>query len=102
MDVVLGRNNTLYTLTQEQDTLSDEVYGNHYSPVTGVLFGDPEMGLVLRGLKVSNDLTVDDEPASNLPQVPTGLQDMVISNKKELTLMAHPNPFNDDYCNKRS
>ena len=96
MDVVLGRNNTLYTLSQEQDTLSDEVYGNHYSPVTGILFGDPEMGLVLRGLKVNNDLTVEDEPATSLPAVPTGLQDVVISNKEELTLKAYPNPFHDE------
>jgi hypothetical protein len=95
MDVVLGRDNKLYTLSQEQDTVSNEVFGNHYTPVTGVLFGDPEMGLVLRGLKINDDLTVEDEPVSSLPEVPTGLQDVVMSNKEGLTLLAYPNPFND-------
>lgn len=96
MDVVLGRDNKLYTLSQEQDTVSDELYGNHYNPVTGVLFGDPEMGLVLRGLKVNDDLTVEDEPISNLPSVPTGLWEIVNLNKEGLTLRAYPNPFNDE------
>jgi hypothetical protein len=93
MDVVLGRDNKLYTLSQEQDTVSDELNAGNYVPVTGLLFGDPEMGLVLRGLKVNENLTVDDEPVSNLPEVPTGLHNVVISNKEELTLLAYPNPF---------
>jgi hypothetical protein len=31
-------------------------------PVNGVLFGDPELSMVLRGLKVNNDLTISDIP----------------------------------------
>jgi hypothetical protein len=96
MDVVLGRDNKLYTLSQEQDTVSDELYGNHYNPVTGVLFGDSEMGLVLRGMQVKYDLTVDDEPLSNLPGVPTGVQDVALSSMEGLALKAYPNPFHDE------
>ncbi len=96
MDVVLGRDNKLYTLSQEQDTVSDELGGSNYIPFTGVLFGDPKMGLVLRGLKVNDDLTVDDESLSSLPEVPTGLPDLVSSNKEGLKLIAYPNPFHDE------
>ncbi len=96
MDVVLGRDNKLYTLSQEQDTVSDELAASYYVPVTGVLFGDPDMGLVLRGLKVNDDLTVEDEPISNLPEVPTELQVNLLSARNELTLKAYPNPFQDE------
>ncbi len=96
MDIVLGRDNKLYTLSQEQDTVSDELNDHYYSPVTGILFGDPEMRLVLRGMQVNDDLTVEDEPVSSLPTVPTGLHEVVISSKENLMLKAYPNPFHNE------
>lgn len=91
MDVVLGQNNVLYTLSQEQDTIAHELYGGQYNPYTGVLFGTPSMGLVLRGMQVNPNLTIDPNEDAILPAVPTGLKDIVQS-LNGIGLVAYPNP----------
>jgi hypothetical protein len=93
MEVLLSRTNILYTLSQEQDTVVHELYGGMYTPVNGVLFGDPEMGLVLRGTEINSNLTVNPVPVSSLPETPNGV--MSESSGLALSLLAYPNPVND-------
>lgn len=94
MEVLLARNNTLYTLSQEQDTVVHELYGGMYAPVNGLLFGDPDMGLVLRGAQVNASLTINPTPVSNLPETPNGILEGYSPNQQP-TLLAYPNPAND-------
>lgn len=91
MDVVLGQNNVLYTLSQEQDTIVHELHGGQYDPHTGVLFGTPSMGLVLRGMQVNSNLTIAPSEEATLPEVPTGLKD-VAAHSSGMGLVAYPNP----------
>lgn len=101
MDVLLGRNNTLYTLSQEQDTVVHEIYGGQYAPVTGLLFGNPEMDLVLRGMKVNQDLSVEVDSNESLPGTPTGIR-VMRKEIQDISLLAYPNPAHDkltiEYC----
>jgi hypothetical protein len=94
MDVLLARNNTLYTLSQEQDTIAHQIYGGQYSPVTGLLFGNPNMGLVLRGMKVNPNLSIEADSTASLPETPTGLKE-VAKQVQALALLAYPNPTHD-------
>lgn len=94
MDVVLGRNNTLYTLSQENDTVIQEIYGGQYTPRTGSTFGDASIGLVLRGLKINPDLSIDS--VSVLPETPTGLPQILANPSESLRLFVYPNPFKDN------
>lgn len=94
MDVLLARDNTLYTLSQEQDTIDHELYGGQYTPVTGLLFGKPEMGLVLRGMKVNPNLTVEANPTASLPATPTGLSE-IKPKSHGMSLLVYPNPAHD-------
>ncbi len=55
MTAGFGHDNQYYVMTQEY---SDD--GIVKNPHSGVLFGDPELSMVLRGLKVNNDLTISD------------------------------------------
>ncbi len=55
MTAGFGPDNQYYVMTQEY---SDD--GIVKNPHSGVLFGDPELSMVLRGLKVNNDLTISD------------------------------------------
>ena len=55
MTAGFGPDNQYYVMTQEYS--DDGVVKN---PHSGVLFGDPELSMVLRGLKVNNDLTISD------------------------------------------
>lgn len=67
--------------------------GQPYQPVTGVLFGKAEMGLVLRGLQINSNLSVNPAPAGNLPGVPTGLRDITTETKStNLSVFVYPNP----------
>lgn len=94
MDVLLARNNTLYTLSQEQDTIVHQIYGGQYSPVTGLLFGNPDMGMVLRGLKVNTNLSVEADSTTSVPETPTGLK-AVSKEIQHLSLLAYPNPLHN-------
>lgn len=94
MDVVLGRNNTLYSLSQEKDTVDYALQGGHYTPHMGVLFGDPSLSMVLRGLTIHNDLTVTADATSTLPETPTGIKQITVS-EQPFNLLAYPNPFRD-------
>lgn len=93
MDVVLGHDNVLYTLSQEQDTIVHELYGGQYEPHTGILFGTPSMSLVLRGMQVNPDLTLEPSDEATLPSVPTGLKD--VYNAEGISFVAYPNPARD-------
>lgn len=55
MTAGFGPDNQYYVMTQEY---SDD--GIVKNPHSGVLFGDPELSMVLRGLKVNDDLTISD------------------------------------------
>jgi hypothetical protein len=57
MSAGFGAENQYYVMTQEYND-----NGVITKPVNGVLFGDPELSMVLRGLKVNNDLTISDIP----------------------------------------
>lgn len=94
MDVLLARSNTLYILSQEQDTIAHQIYGGQYSPVTGLLFGNPDMGLVLRGMKVNPNLSVEADSSASLPETPTGLKE-IANATQNLLLSAYPNPTHD-------
>jgi hypothetical protein len=89
MDVAFGQDNTLYTLSHESDTIA----GPNYLPDYGRLFGDPSMGLVLRGLQISSGSDEVDTVAI-LPATPTGIGSVVLPSK-ELNLKVYPNPFSD-------
>ncbi len=92
MEMVLTNDNILYSLSQEQDTVADEL-GQPYQPVTGVLFGKAEMGLVLRGLQINSNLSVNPAPAGSLPEVPTGLKDISTATQSaRLSVFVYPNP----------
>ncbi|MFN8324083.1 MAG: T9SS type A sorting domain-containing protein, partial [Chitinophagales bacterium] len=80
------------SLSQEQDTLADEL-GQSYQPVTGFLFGKADMGLVLRGLKINSNLSVNPAPAGSLPEGPTGLKDISTATQSTaLSVFIYPNP----------
>lgn len=88
MDASFGKDNILYTLSQENDT----ILGNDdtYQPATGLLFGSHDLNLVLRGLKVNPNLSVS--PIAFLPNTPTGIKS--IATKESLSdLKIYPNPF---------
>jgi hypothetical protein len=95
MDVVLGRNNTLYSLSQEEDTIDYALQGGQYSPRTGALFGDPSLSMVLRGLTINNDLSITADSTNTLPETPTGIK-QIIASTQPLNLLAYPNPFRDN------
>jgi hypothetical protein len=96
MEMVLTNDNILYSLSQEQDTVADES-GQSYQPVTGVLFGKPNMGLVLRGLQINSNLSVSPAPAGSLPEVPTGLKDITSeTNSTNLSVFVYPNPAKEN------
>lgn len=89
MDLAFGSDNNLYTLSHEIDTIP----GNFYRPKTGVLFGNPEISLVLRGLHFTDALTTDSLAQDSLPLTPTGLTPMLHASSDKLTLKVYPNPF---------
>lgn len=89
MDIAFGDHNNLYTLSHETDTIT----GNIYEPQYGRLFGDPTMGLVLRGFSIGNNFSLDTIPS--LPVTPTGISSPAEVAVEELTLAAYPNPFFD-------
>lgn len=92
MEMVLTNDNVLYCLSQEQDTVADEL-GQTYQPVTGVLFGKADMGLVLRGLQINAHLSVNPVSAGSLPDVPTGISDITIESvRTNLFVFVYPNP----------
>jgi hypothetical protein len=96
MEMVLTNGNILYSLSQEQDTVADEL-GQPYQPATGVLFGKADMGLVLRGLQINSNLTVSPAPANSLPEVPTGLKDISTSTQSAaLSIFVYPNPAREN------
>jgi len=75
--------NRFYTLTQEYN--ESGVVSN---PKNGVIFGDPNLSLVLRGLQVNNDMTLSD---ISEPGAPLGLVKQSLS--KYGLLQNYPNPF---------
>ncbi len=87
MDIAFNDNNTLYTLSHETDTVT----GNIYEPRYGKLFGDPSMGLVLRGFRIGNDLSID--TVSVIPETPTAINSPSTPPIEQLTLLVYPNPF---------
>ncbi len=91
MEMVLTNDNILYSLSQEQDTVADEL-GQPYQPVTGVLFGKPDMGLVLRGLQINSNLSISPAPTSSLPEVPTGISNITPKAQNALSVFVYPNP----------
>src|ERR1043165_6946569 len=89
MDIAFGNHNNLYTLSHETDTIT----GNIYQPQYGKLFGDPTMGLVLRGFSIGNNLSLD--TISSLPTVPVGISSPTDVPVEQLTLSVYPNPFSE-------
>jgi len=83
-----GNGNNFYTLTQEYN----EQTGIVTNPNNGVLFGDPDLSMVLRGLQIDNNLIVTDIAE---PSTPTGikksLSDLPYVNLKQ----NYPNPVSD-------
>lgn len=57
MTAGFGPDNQYYVMTQEYND-----NGVVTQPHKGILFGDPELSMVLRGLKINNDLTLTDIP----------------------------------------
>lgn len=87
MDAGFGGNNRFYVLTQEYN----ESTGIVTNPSNGVLFGDPNLSMVLRGVQVNNDLTITD---ISEPSTPTGLAKNYVKNPETSLLNNFPNPFN--------
>jgi hypothetical protein len=79
--------NNYYTMTQEYND-----NGVVTDPYNGILFGDPELSMVLRGIQISPDLTTNDieEPGS----IPTGIES-THSRDNFRMMNNYPNPFND-------
>jgi len=80
-------NDKYYVITQEYND-----NGVVTNPVNGVKFGDPDLSLVLRGIQLNSDNTVDDieEPGN----VSAGIKD--VNNRTDFRFLnAYPNPFND-------
>jgi len=79
--------NNYYTMTQEYN--DDGVVTNPYN---GVLFGDPNLSMVLRGIQINSNMTVSDiaEPGN----LPAGIKE--VQNRPNLRMMnSYPNPFNE-------
>jgi hypothetical protein len=82
-----GSNDKYYTITQEYN--DDGVVTN---PINGVKFGDPDLSMVLRGIQLNSNNTVDDieEPGN----VSTGIKEII--NRLDFRFInSYPNPFND-------
>lgn len=95
MEMVLTNDNVLYSISQEQDTVADEL-GQSYQPVTGVLFGKPDMALVLRGLQINSNLSVSPAPAGSLPEVSTGIRNVTAEPQiTNLSVFVYPNPVKE-------
>lgn len=79
--------NRYYTMTQEYND-----NGVVTNPHNGILFGEQNLSMVLRGLQVNSDLTVSDisEPGT----VPNGIKDLAYRPNFNL-LQNYPNPFNE-------
>jgi hypothetical protein len=90
MTASFGNNGVLYLLTQEADTL----VGGTYTPVNGSVFGDPELGMVVRTVKVFPNLTIKDEPAPC--SIPTGIKQHLNQMYTEpISAFNFPNPATD-------
>jgi len=79
--------NNYYTMTQEYN--DDGVVTNPYN---GVLFGDPNLSMVLRGIQINSNMTVSDiaEPGN----LPAGIKE--VQNRPNFRMMnSYPNPFNE-------
>lgn len=79
--------NRYYTMTQEYND-----NGIVTSPYKGILFGNPELSMVLRGMQVNSNLTISDIDEPTV--VPTGIRE--IQNRPNSRFLKNfPNPFND-------
>ena len=79
-----GNDNRFYTMSQEYND-----NGVISSPEHGIIFGDPELSLVLRGYQFDSNLTINDieEPKD----VPAGIKEKEIINESFFNV--YPNPF---------
>ena len=84
MTTGFGPDNQYYVMTQEYND-----NGPVTNPHQGILFGDPELSMVLRGLKVNDDLTIKDidEPETKTTRLTT------LENPKFRYINNYPNPF---------
>jgi Secretion system C-terminal sorting domain len=86
MDAGFGDNNRFYTLTQEIGP-----NGPVQNPSNGILFGDPDLSMVLRGLQINSNLTISDinEPGN----IPTGYPKIAPRPFSIDLVQNFPNPF---------
>ncbi len=80
--------NNFYTLTQEYNE-----NGIVTNPKNGVIFGDPNLSLVLRGLRVNDNMTL-----SNIkePSISLGISKQTLNTFS--LLQNYPNPFSKSTC----
>jgi hypothetical protein len=84
MTAGFGPDNQYYVMTQEYND-----NGPVTNPHKGIMFGDPELSMVLRGLKVNNDLTITD---IDEPDTKTTRLTQLEAPKSRLNAI-YPNPF---------
>jgi len=84
MTAGFGSDNKYYVMTQEYN--DDGVVKNPYK---GVMFGNPELSMVLRGLQINNDLTITDikEPETKTTRLTS------LENPTFRYINNYPNPF---------
>jgi hypothetical protein len=82
-----AENDNYYVITQEYND-----NGVVTAPINGVKFGDPDLSLVLRGLQINSDNSVDDieEPGN----IASGVKELNMRSDFRF-LNAYPNPFSD-------
>jgi hypothetical protein len=88
-DAAFGRNNFLYVLAQEEDTLT----GINRVVRNGVSFGNPNMNLVLRSVQIASDMRTT-LPVT-LPQTPTSVVADYPNTSPQIEFINYPNPFSD-------
>ncbi|MDX2001369.1 MAG: T9SS type A sorting domain-containing protein [Chitinophagales bacterium] len=86
VDAGFGDDNVLYILTQETDPDN----GTVTNPPYGVMFGEADLSMVLRGLQVNNDLSVSDYNEPDV--VPDGIEGYSKTDNGRL-FQNFPNPF---------
>ncbi len=84
MTAGFGADNKYYVMTQEYND-----NGVVKNPYKGVMFGNPELSMVLRGLQINNDLTITDikEPETKTTRLTS------LENPTFRYINNYPNPF---------
>lgn len=83
-------NKDIFVLTQESDT----IVGNEYQPKKGILFGEPSLGLVLRGVKINSNYAIEAIPEPT--DVPTGIKILKANTSYgSMASKCYPNPATD-------